>query len=170
MTDHSLPSVPLSDSSLAEAVALTSLAFHGTPSYTEMVTDPERRRGFLAWLFERNVWLKLGSGTARGVYERKAGSGGGGGGGGRGAGGGGGGGGGGEEEEEEEEEEELVMFFMLERPGAAQITAWDMLRVCHRGLEPQASRPQTGLLLTRVSLALDRRASSWASSCTASAP
>ena len=65
MTDHSLPSVPLSDSCLAEAVALTSHAFHDTPSYREMVTDPERRRGFLAWLFERNVWLKLGSGTAR---------------------------------------------------------------------------------------------------------
>ena len=29
--------------------------------------------------------------------------------------------------------------------------------VCRAGLEPQASRPQTGLLLTRVSLALDRR-------------
>ena len=28
--------------------------------------------------------------------------------------------------------------------------------VCHAGLEPQASRPQTGLLLTCASLALDR--------------
>tara|TARA_B100000795_G_C22628049_1_gene371537 strand:- start:63 stop:527 length:465 start_codon:yes stop_codon:yes gene_type:complete len=128
MTDHSLPSVPLSDSCLAEAVALTSHAFHDTPSYREMVTDPERRRGFLAWLFERNVWLKLGSGTARCVYERKAGSGGGCGGGGGSGNGGSGGGGGGEEEEEEEEGRELVMFFMLELPDAAQITTWDMLR------------------------------------------
>ena len=32
--------------------------------------------------------------------------------------------------------------------------AW---RVCHTGLEPQTSRPHTGLLLTRASLALDRR-------------
>ena len=29
-------------------------------------------------------------------------------------------------------------------------------RVCHAGFEPQTSRPQTGLLLTRASLALDR--------------
>ena len=63
------------------------------------------------------------------VYERKAGS----------SGGCGGGGG----EEEEEEWRELVMFFMLERPGAAQITRRGTCCV---------------------------RASSWASSCTASAP
>ena len=33
---------------------------------------------------------------------------------------------------------------------------YDSFLVCHTGLEPQASRPQTGLLLTRLSLALDR--------------
>ena len=34
--------------------------------------------------------------------------------------------------------------------------AVDSARVCHTGLEPQPSRPRTGLLLTRASLALDR--------------
>ena len=29
--------------------------------------------------------------------------------------------------------------------------------VCHRGLEPRTSRPQAGLQLTRLSLALDRK-------------
>ena len=127
-TNQSRLSVPLSNRALAEAVALTSHAFHETPSYREIVADPERTHGFFAWLFERNLWLKLGSGTARCVYERKAGSGGGCGGGGGSGNGGSGGGGGGGEEEEEEEGRELVMFFMLELPDAAQITTWDMLR------------------------------------------
>ena len=35
--------------------------------------------------------------------------------------------------------------------------------VCHTGLEPQTSRPQTGLLLTRASLALDRTLTTGAS-------
>ena len=93
MTTHSRLSVPLSECSLAEAVSLTSHAFHVTPSYREMVADPERTLGFLTWLFERFLWLKLGSGSTRCVYERKVSSGGGGGGGSSGSGGSGGGGG-----------------------------------------------------------------------------
>ena len=33
--------------------------------------------------------------------------------------------------------------------------AWSWHAVCHTGLEPRTSRPQTGLPLTRASLALD---------------
>ena len=33
---------------------------------------------------------------------------------------------------------------------------WKYVNVCHTGLEPRTSRAQAGLLLTRVSLALDR--------------
>ena len=48
-------------------------------------------------------------------------------------------------------------------PGCAAIPAppaWaattPLHAVCHTGLEPQTSRPQAGVLLTRLSLALDR--------------
>ena len=120
MTNHNvltMLTIPLSDRSLAEAATLTSHAFRNTPSYQEIVPDPELRSGFLLWLFERNLWLRTGSDSARCVFDKKAGSS-----------GAGGGGGGGAEEQEKPEEQELVMFFMLELPDAAQITTWDMLR------------------------------------------
>ena len=37
--------------------------------------------------------------------------------------------------------------------------------VCHTGLEPRTSRPQAGLLLTRLSLALDRGGDGRATAC-----
>ena len=120
MTNHNvltMLTIPLSDRSLAEAATLTSHAFRNTPSYQEIVPDPELRSGFLLWLFERNLWLRTGSDSARCVFDKKAGSS-----------GAGGGGGGGAEEQEKPEEQELVMFFMLEKPGLKQLTTWDMLR------------------------------------------
>ena len=42
-------------------------------------------------------------------------------------------------------------------PHLAVTMLWRSAGVCHRGLEPQICRPQAGLLLTRLSLALDRR-------------
>ena len=40
------------------------------------------------------------------------------------------------------------------------IDATQQLAACHTGLEPRTRRPQTALLLTRLSPALDRRTSS----------
>ena len=107
MTFDSQSSVPLSESSLAEAVSLLSHAFKETPSYQEIAADPKRTQSFLAWLFERDLWLKLRTGAPRCVFESTSGGGGGGGG---------------------EEGQKLVMFFSLEKPGARQVTTWDMLR------------------------------------------
>ena len=42
------------------------------------------------------------------------------------------------------------------RPRAARPSRWSCPPVCHTGLEPRTSRPHTGLLLTRLSPALDR--------------
>ena len=107
MTYHGQSSVPLSESSLGEAVSLLSHAFKETPSYQEIAADPKRTQSFLAWLFERDLWLKLRTGAPRCVFESTSGGGGGGGG---------------------EEGQKLVMFFSLEKPGARQVTTWDMLR------------------------------------------
>ena len=41
-------------------------------------------------------------------------------------------------------------------PPGVHVPATPKAKVCHTGLEPKTSRPQTGLLLTRASLALDR--------------
>jgi len=43
------------------------------------------------------------------------------------------------------------------RDAASLAARCDSIVVCHAGLEPRASSTQAGLLLTRVSLALDRR-------------
>ena len=80
MTYHGQSSVPLSESSLGEAVSLLSHAFKETPSYQEIAADPKRTQSFLAWLFERDLWLKLRTGAPRCVFESTSGGGGGGGG------------------------------------------------------------------------------------------
>ena len=60
------------------------------------------------------------------------------------------------------------LFRSTRLPGAER----DALQtfVCRRGLEPRTSRPLAGLVLTRVSLALDRRARgiSWCSAAAVS--
>jgi GNAT superfamily N-acetyltransferase len=90
----------LQEKDIDEAAALIANAFLHSPGYCYVYQglDEDGRRGALTWLFAKNLRIRLGNGAARCAFLREPGK-----------------------------PLKMACFFMLERPGVVDISAWTML-------------------------------------------